>query len=250
MSVRTVCALLACFVAAEGADRTILAVGGHAGDMEIAAGAVLAKHKRMGDRVVLLHLSLGENGNPKMPPRQYGEQKRREAEEAAKLLGAEVLFGPYKDGEVPVSDEAARYVAGVIRQVQPTHVLTHWKNSIHRDHTAARRVTADAVLLASLEGFVTDQPRWRGVRGVYYTDNWEDPEGFQPYVLVDVSDDIETWKSAVNRYEFIRGGVSSFRYLDYYLALATVRGALSGKKAAVAFDIEAFGKKRVLEYLP
>jgi N-acetylglucosamine malate deacetylase 1 len=38
---------------------TVLAVGAHAGDMEIAAGAVLARHKRLGDRIVLLHLTLG-----------------------------------------------------------------------------------------------------------------------------------------------------------------------------------------------
>jgi len=248
MSLRLVLlSVLVCLLPA--ADRTILAVGGHAGDMEIAAGAVLAKHKRLGDRVVLLHLSLGENGNPKMSPERYGEQKRREAEEAAQALGAEVLFGPYKDGEVPSSPEAARYVANIIRQVKPTLVITHWKNSIHRDHAAAHQVTEDAVLLASLEGFPTEQPPWRGVRGVYYTDNWEDPEGFQPYVFVDVTEDFETWKAAVTKYEFIRGGISSFHYLDYYTALATLRGALSGKKYAVTFDIDAFGKKRIVDSL-
>jgi hypothetical protein len=44
--------------------RTILAIGAHAGDMELTAGAVLLKQRQLGDRVVLLHLSLGEHGNP------------------------------------------------------------------------------------------------------------------------------------------------------------------------------------------
>lgn len=244
--------LAVCLFAAvcSGADRTILAVGAHAGDAEISAGAVLAKQKRLGDRVVILHMSLGEGGNPKMTPQAYGEQKRREAEEAAKALGAELLFGPYKDGEVPGNEEAARYVARIIRQVKPTHVITHWKNSMHRDHAATCKVVTEAVLLAALDGVVMDEPRWRGTRGVYYAENWEDMEGFAPYLFVDVTQDLEKWKAAVTKYEFIRGGISSFRYLDYYTALATVRGAVSGKGQSVAFDIDSWGKKRIVESLP
>ncbi len=115
--------------------RTILAVGAHAGDMEVSCGAVLAKHTMNGDRVVMLHLTLGEGGNPALTPEKYGEQKRREAEAAAKILGAEVIFGPYKDGEIP-----------------------------------------------SLEGVESEYPRHRGLRGVYFTENWEDMEGYTPYI--------------------------------------------------------------------
>ncbi len=78
--------------AAAGQERTVLAIGAHAGDAELTAGAVLARHKRLGDRVVLLHLTLGEGGNPKMTPAAYGEQKRREALAAAEALGAEVAL--------------------------------------------------------------------------------------------------------------------------------------------------------------
>ncbi len=52
--------------------RTILAVGAHAGDMELTCGALLAKQRRAGDRIVLLHLTLGEGGNTKLSPEAYG----------------------------------------------------------------------------------------------------------------------------------------------------------------------------------
>jgi len=240
--------LLCC--SAFGANRTILAIGAHAGDMEISAGAVLARHARLGDRVVILHLSLGERGNPKMPPDEYGAQKRREAVAAAKVLGAEVLFGPYKDGEVPRSEEAARFVADVIRSVMPTDVITHWVNSIHRDHSATAQAVLDGALLASLDGIVAEHPPFRGLRGIFFAENWEDKEGFQPYIYVDVSEDLNKWREAVIQYEFIRGSISSFAYLDYYDALSRVRGAEAGKSRAVAFEIEALGKKRVADRLP
>ena len=235
---------------ARAGERVVLAIGAHAGDAEITTGALLARHRRLGDRVALLHLTLGEGGNPKMSPAAYGEQKKREALVAAKVLGADVYFGPWKDGELRDTEEAARYVADVIRQVKPTHVVTHWKSSLHPDHEAAFRIVNAALLLASLEGFQSAHPIYRGVRGVYYADNWEDAEGFTPYVYVDVTEDLPAWKAAVTSYEFIRGGISSFPYLEYYEALARVRGAVVGKRLAVAFEVDPFAKRRVLDALP
>jgi len=231
-------------------SRTILAIGAHAGDAELTTGLLLAKQRRLGDRTVILHLTLGEGGNPKLTPEAYGDQKRREAQAVASALGAEVLFAPYKDGQLPDDEAARRYVADVIRQVRPTHVLTHWGSSIHKDHSATHRIVVDAVLLASLPGVVTEHPAWRGVRGVWYAENWEDADGFHPYVYVDVSRVADAWRDAVSRYEFVRGGVSSFAYLDYYTSLATLRGAESRREAAVAFDIDDMGKRRVLDSVP
>ncbi len=235
---------------AAAGDRVVLAIGAHAGDAEITTGALLARHKRLGDRVAIVHLTLGEGGNPKMTPAAYGEQKKREALVAAKVLGADVLFGPWKDGELRDTEEAARYVADVIRQVKPTHVVSHWKASLHPDHEAAFRIVNAAVLLASLEGFESAHPRHQGVRGVYYADNWEDADGFAPYLYVDVTEDLATWKAAVTSYEFIRGGISSFPYLEYYEALARVRGAMAGKRFALGLEVDPFAKKRVLDALP
>ncbi len=231
-------------------QRTILAIGAHAGDMEIACGAVLAKQAQLGDRVVFLHLTLGEGGNPKMSAGKYGEQKRREALEVDSLLGGETIFGPYRDGELPHDETARKYVANVIRMVKPTDIITHWKNSIHPDHSNAHAVTMDAVLLASLPSVSTvtpysktEFPAWRGVRRILYTENWEDMEGYEPYIYVDVTESFDVWAKAVSKYEFIGGKISSFPYLNYYKSLATVRGAEGGYTHAVTFDIDKFEKK-------
>lgn len=230
--------------------RTILAIGAHAGDMELTAGALLIKQRKLGDRVVILHLTLGEGGNPRLSPAVYATQKRREALAADSVIGAEAMFGPYRDGEIPNDEAARRYVADVIRQVKPTHIITHWKNSIHKDHSNTSAIVQDAVLLASLAGVVTAHPAYRGVRGIYYADNWEDAEGFSPFIYYSVRDELAQWRSAVTKYEFVGGKISSFPYLEYYEALATVRGAVSGKGKAIAFDIDEFGKRRVLDSLP
>jgi N-acetylglucosamine malate deacetylase 1 len=236
--------------AAATTPKTILAIGAHAGDMELTAGAVLIKQRKLGDRVVILQMTLGEGGNPRLSPAIYGAQKRREALAADSVIGAETIFAPYRDGEIPNDESARRYVADVIRTVKPAYVITHWSHSIHKDHSNTSLIVKDAVLLASLEGVVTQHPPHRGVRGIYYADNWEDAESFSPYVYVGVSDEIAQWREAVTKYEFVGGRIASFRYLDYYDALSTVRGAVSGKGRAVAFEIDSFGKRRVLDALP
>jgi len=236
--------------AAPASPRTILAIGAHAGDIELTAGALLIKQRKLGDRVVILQMTLGEGGNPSLSPSLYGVQKRREALAADSIIGAETIFGPYRDGEIPNDEATRRYVADIIRTVKPTYVITHWSHSMHKDHSHTSLVVQDAVLLASLEGVTTAHPAHRGVRGIFYTDNWEDADAFAPYVYVDVTNEMAQWREAVTKYEFVAGTISSFRYLDYYDALSTVRGAISGKRRAEAFDIDSFGKRRVLDSLP
>jgi len=230
--------------------RTILAIGAHAGDMELTTGAVLLQAHQRGDRVVILHLTLGEGGNPRLSPAEYGAQKRREAEAVAADLGAEVIFGPYKDGEIPNDESARRYVAGVMRQVKPTMVLTHWKESLHKDHWITSAIVQEAVLLAALPGVQLNAPAHRGIRAVWYADNWEDATNFEPYVYVKVSDQLDAWRAAVSKYEFARGAIASFPYVDYYTALATVRGAVVYKGKAIAFAVEGEARRRVLDALP
>jgi N-acetylglucosamine malate deacetylase 1 len=230
--------------------KTILAVGAHAGDMEITAGALIAKQVKAGDRAVFLHLTLGEGGNPKLTPEKYGEQKRREAVAAAQAIGAEVLFGPYKDGELPNSEESRRYVSDVMRQVKPTHLITHWKNSLHKDHSTAYSVVTDATLMASLPGVKSAYPAHGGLRSILFAENWEDKPDFQPYVYVDVTDAAQEWEKCVTQYEFIRGGISRYPYLEYYRALLKVRGADAGFGMAESFDIDPYGKKQVYRSLP
>ena len=230
-------------------QRTILAIGAHAADMELTAGPILAHQKLLGDRIVILHMTLGEAGNPKLAPAKYAEQKRREAEAAAKALGAEVIIGPYFDALLPNDDAARRYVADVIRQIKPTYVITHWKNSIHKDHSATSAIVQDAILWTELDAVKTDHPAYRGVRGLYYADNWEDAEGFRPYIYVDVSDAFEHWKQAIREYEMVRGGISPFAYFDYYTSHLQSLGALAGRRYAAALNVDESSKRVVLDAL-
>src|ERR1700716_3093351 len=195
-------ALTAGVLAAQTSPRTILAVGAHAGDAELTMGPGLTAERAPGTRVVILDLTLGERGHPTMSAEQYGAQKRREAAEFAGAIGAELEIGRWHDAEIPNDEAARRWVATVIRRVRPTLVLTHWKESMHRDHSATSAIVRDAVLLAALPDVAgVDGRPHRGV-AVWYAENWEDATGFTPYLYVGVdSASWSRWRTAVSAFE-------------------------------------------------
>lgn len=249
VAIAALAVLAVCVSPGARGQETILAIGAHAADMDLTAGALLAHEKKLGNRVVILHMTLGEAGNPNLSPAKYAVQKRQEAQAAANDLGAEVIIAPYADAMLPNDEEVRRYVADVIRQVKPTYVITHWKNSFHKDHRNTHMIAVDSVLMAGLEAVKTDHPPYNGVRQIFYAENWEDDEGFQPYIYVDVSDVFEQWQKAIREYQMVRGGVSPFHYFEFYTSLEQMRGALVGKKSAITLDVDDAAKRQVWDKL-
>jgi len=227
----------------------LLAIGAHAGDMEITAGGVIAKYVQAGHRATLLHLTPGEKGHPTLPPTEYRPQKIAEAERAAALLGADLRWLDYSDAELPVSEEVQRQIADLIRELQPTLIITHWSHSLHPDHTHTHHNVLAARFYAGLKWLARERPaHWAGP--VYFAENWEDPTGFKPYFYLDITATFEIWQEAVRQYALFRGEIVSFPYLDYYESLARVRGAEAGFRYAEAFAVEATAKKRCVALFP
>ncbi len=227
----------------------ILAIGGHAGDMDLTAGAVIAKYTQAGHKATFLHLTPGEKGHPKLSPQDYAKQKIEEARKFADIVGADVRFLAYKDAELPVNEEVKYEVADVIREVKPTLIITHWKGSIHKDHENTHLIVQDAYFYAALKTIERALPA-HFAGPMYFADNWEDPYDFRPEVFVDIPEEAyETWVKAMNVYAYARGETSGFPFIEYYKALTIVRGAPAGFKRAQAFAVPRGALQRRVQYL-
>ncbi len=226
----------------------VLAIGAHMGD-EVAWGMALAAMRRQGASIGLLHLTPGERGHRTMAPDEYARQKRREAEECARELGAEMWALDYRYGELPVNDEVKHAVARVLREARPKLVITHWGGSIHKDHSAAHELLPDARFYAGLPAFSGDHPpHWVG--RVLYGENWEDNRGFQPEVFLEITEeDMLVWERAMGSYALFRGEVSPFRYIDYYKVLARARGLEAMREYACAFVVPPDQRRRIVRSL-
>lgn len=226
----------------------IMAIGGHAGDMDLTAGAALAQAVLDGHEVVLFHLTPGEKGHPTLSAREYAEQKISEAKAFATGIGATTRFLDYGDGELPVNETVKFEVADVIREEKPQVVVTHWKHSIHKDHANTHLIVEDAVFYAEIKAFERQHPP-HGVRALYYADNWEDPFDYNPDVYVGIRDDAyECWLTAASQYAYARGE-TGFQYLGYYKALFMVRGLPHGFPRAEAFSRPTWSRQVRLKSL-
>lgn len=211
---------------------------------EVAWAPVLAAHRRQGAGIGLLHLTPGEKGHPSLDPQEYASQKREEARACAEALGASMWSLDYRDGELPVSDAVKWEIADVLREAQPRAVITHWRGSMHKDHTAAHDNLADAIFYAALPAFARDLPHhWVGK--TFYGENWEDLRGYVPEVFFEVlPEDWDVSEGALRNYALFRGEVSPFPYLDYYRALARARGCEVGLGLACTFSVPPESHRR------
>jgi len=226
----------------------IVAVAAHAADMEFSAGATLRKHVRDGWVAHIIQLTLGEKGNPRISAAEYGAQKRAEAEVAASVLGLTPHFLPFRDGELRVTEEAANSVATLLRKLQPSVVIAHWRESIHSDHTAAHHLTRSALFMASNPHFgLEGRPPLPWAR-LYYADNWEDAEQFRPFVYTDITDVMADWEEAFRCFAIGRGE-GGFPYWDWYQARTRLHGIALGVGHAQGFAVEEWQRRQARELL-
>jgi len=124
----------------------ILAIAAHRDDVEQTCGGTLLKAAQRGQSTGILDLTRGEMGT-----RGTAEDREREANDAAKILGVgwrRALDIP--DGRVENTWENRLKVAVVIRQTRPRVViLPYWKGR-HPDHYTASVLGYEGCFLAGL----------------------------------------------------------------------------------------------------
>lgn len=214
--------------------KTILAIGGHVGDMELTCGGLLAECSLAGGIPITLALTGGEKGNPPgMSVTEYRKQKEAEAKAFADELGGKSYVLPYADGELP-DDEAVRLqVCDIIRKEKPSVIFTHFEGSMHKDHAACSRIVQDAWFYAAIPGFERELPAH--FAQLYFAENWEDARSFKPYYYFGFSSEaFALWEKAVQKHWFVTGS-KSFPYFEYYSHLKRLRGIEARKPYAECF---------------
>jgi LmbE family N-acetylglucosaminyl deacetylase len=117
----------------------ILAIGAHPDDIEIAAGAALAKMRDAGYYIQGLVLSQGEQGG-------HPDVRPGEAIRGAQFLGldqAEVLnFTDTRLSEQSV--DITKAIEAAIKKVEPDIIFTHSNHDLHQDHLTVYEATLRA----------------------------------------------------------------------------------------------------------
>ena len=88
----------------------VLAVGAHPDDLEILCGGTLARYAESGHQVVMAHVLSGDKGHYKTDSASLAKIREKEAEEAGRLIGAEVIDLGLPDAEL-IPDGATSFAS-------------------------------------------------------------------------------------------------------------------------------------------
>jgi len=132
-----------------------LAIGAHPDDVELNAGATLAKWDAGGCEVSILVCTDGSKGtwDPHANLTELIATRQAEQHESARRLGAvgDIVFLGHVDGELDSDTQARTQVATNIRKLTPDVILGHdpWKRwRLHPDHRNAGWLTTDGIVAA------------------------------------------------------------------------------------------------------
>lgn len=162
----------------------ILAFGAHPDDVELGAGATIAKEVANGKTVAIVDLTKGELGT-----RGTELTRKAEAEEAKNILGVAYRENlGFADGFFVNDKQHQLEIIKMIRKYQPEIILCNAIDDRHIDHGKGSKLVSDACFLSGLikiETIVNGMPQkqWRP-KQVYHYIQWKNIE---PDFVVDVT---------------------------------------------------------------
>ncbi|MFK7811072.1 MAG: bacillithiol biosynthesis deacetylase BshB1 [Maribacter sp.] len=162
----------------------ILAFGAHPDDVELGAGATIAKEISLGKKVGVVDLTRGELGT-----RGSAEIRDNEAAHSAEILGLSARENlAFADGFFVNDKTHQTEVIKMIRKYRPEVVLCNAIDDRHIDHPKGSKLVSEACFLSGLIKFETildgkKQEAWRPKR-VYHYIQWKNLE---PDFVVDVT---------------------------------------------------------------
>jgi LmbE family N-acetylglucosaminyl deacetylase len=106
-----------------------------------------------------LHLAGGNCGSAEFNGSTIRSIRNTEARAAAKILGAEFHSSLTDDLEILYNLELLRGLAGILREIKPTIVLTHCLEDYMEDHTNACRLAVTAAFARGMPNFRTAPTR-------------------------------------------------------------------------------------------
>lgn len=139
--------------------KTAIAIAAHPDDIELMMAGTLLLLKKKGYEIHYLNLSSGNLGTIKYESETIKNIRLKEAQLAARILGAHFHPPFCSDLEIFYDDKTLRQLASVIREVKPKIVLTHSPSDYMEDHINTCRLVVTASFARGMPNFTTTPSR-------------------------------------------------------------------------------------------
>ncbi len=150
--------------------KTAIAIAAHPDDIEFYMAGTLLLLKQAGWAIHYLNVASGNCGSVKLNVSRTRAIRKREAQAAAKVLGAHWHRPLGDDLEIFYEINLLRRLAAIIREVKPAIVLTHSPQDYMEDHTNTCRLAVTAAFVRGMANFKTVPARqhFEGDVAVYH----------------------------------------------------------------------------------
>lgn len=189
------------------ANKGILAIGGHPDDMNQFVGGTLFLLSQKGYNITIADLTRGECGSTTASAEEIVAIRKKEAEKAAKMIGAKYLNLGLRDGSIEYNLENVKKLVKLIREVRPDVIFTHPTDDYMTDHSHTGRLVLWAIPESRHKNFEadTDAPALEHQPHVYHTDpqglTFSDGQIARVNTIVDISNVIEKKLAAFSAHE-------------------------------------------------
>ncbi len=208
------------------ADQTALVISAHSADFVWRAGGAIALHADMGYKVRVICLSFGERGESAKLWRQQGmtlprvkEDRQREAEQAAKVLGCEINFLDLGDYPLRANDDVLFALVDHFRELQPAFVLSHsLADPYNFDHPLAAHLAQEARIIAQAHGHNPHQTVLGAPPVFLFEPHQTEQCNWKPDVFLDIG---SVWERKRKAFECM---AAQEHLWDYYTRVALQRG--------------------------
>lgn len=217
------------------AERSAIAIAAHPDDIEFMMAGTLLLLKEAGFRIHYLNVSTGNCGSTLHGAAALRKIRRAEGRKAAAVLGARFHESRADDLEVLYTLPLLRWLAGVIREVQPTIVLTHSPTDYMEDHVNTCRLAVTAAFARGIPNFSAARPTkaWTGDTTVYHAMPHGLSDGLRrriiPGAFVDTSSVQKTKLAALACHESQHGWLQASQGMNSYLHEMEVMAREVGK---------------------
>lgn len=217
----------------------VLAICAHPDDAEIFCGGTLAKYAQRGDQVVIAIATNGEVGSTLHSKEEIAKIRHAEAQEAAAVIGAKLIWMGYPDEFLFDTEETRLAFIDTMRQAKADVVLTHYPPDLYNpDHRITGQIANDVAIMTTVPNIKTHHPPLNQIPIVYFMDSVAGI-GFQPDEYVDITDTFATKQNMLSKHQSQLGDWLSEQYgpnsLDMIEVMSRFRGIQSGVKYAEGF---------------
>jgi LmbE family N-acetylglucosaminyl deacetylase len=222
-------------------DRIILTLLAHPDDAEfLCAGTLTRLVREHGWQAHIATMTAGDCGSTELPPEEISRVRRGEAAAAAAIIGASYHCLEERDLLVCYNETTLGKFTRLLREIQPSILLTHSPTDYLVDHEITSLLARSAAFAAPVPNFLRDSsPPLPTVPTLYYCDPVEGKDVFgravEPRSWVDISDVIDVKEAMLGCHISQRDWLRRHHGIDHYLQAMREWSARRGRMYGVAF---------------